>query len=216
MALRKSRCTRNPASPEPWDQSRPQWVDLLRQWRALTSILSQSQCRNHTQRLWSAAKKWQLDPRWHHWSCWYHCKMETDAVNTPTNFFTIWPTCQKRSHHFRTHSDIRVLSSPTEVQSNQPISILITFLKYIFLMSWICLAAAITHREICWIWNSFANQSRGLKSGFPAHQKSLSEKELPESTPRKTLLLQFRRNRKQIVSFHIQCRGCCRVTGYSE
>lgn len=47
------------------------------------------------------------------------------------------------------YSDMRVLSSPTEVQSNQPISILITLLKYIFLMSWICLAAAVTHREIC-------------------------------------------------------------------
>lgn len=39
------------------------------------------------------------------------------------------------SGHCGTHSDMRVLSSPTEVQSNQPISILITFLKYIFLMS---------------------------------------------------------------------------------
>lgn len=47
------------------------------------------------------------------------------------------------------YSDMRVLSSPTEVQSNQPISILITLLKYIFLMSWICLAAAVTHMEIC-------------------------------------------------------------------
>lgn len=47
------------------------------------------------------------------------------------------------------YSDMRVLSSPTEVQSNQPISILITLLKYIFLMSWICLAAAVTHSEIC-------------------------------------------------------------------
>lgn len=44
---------------------------------------------------------------------------------------------------------MRVLSSPTEVQSNQPISILITLLKYIFLMRWICLAAAVTHSEIC-------------------------------------------------------------------
>ena len=43
---------------------------------------------------------------------------------------------------------MRVLSSPTEVQSNQPISILITLLKYNFLTTWICLAAAITHREI--------------------------------------------------------------------
>lgn len=47
------------------------------------------------------------------------------------------------------YSDMRVLSSPTEVQSNQPISILITLLKYILLMSWICLAAAVTHMEIC-------------------------------------------------------------------
>lgn len=44
---------------------------------------------------------------------------------------------------------MRVLSSPTEVQSNQPISILITLLKYISLMSLICLAADVTHREIC-------------------------------------------------------------------
>lgn len=44
---------------------------------------------------------------------------------------------------------MRVLSSPTEVQSNHPISILITLLKYIFLMSWICRAADVTHREIC-------------------------------------------------------------------
>lgn len=43
---------------------------------------------------------------------------------------------------------MRVLSSPTDVQSNQPISILITLVKYILLISWICLAAAVTHREI--------------------------------------------------------------------
>jgi hypothetical protein len=43
---------------------------------------------------------------------------------------------------------MRVFNSPVELQSNQPISILITFLKYIFLMIWICRAADVTHNEI--------------------------------------------------------------------
>lgn len=43
---------------------------------------------------------------------------------------------------------MRVLSSPTELQSNHPISILITLLKYTFRMIWTCLAADVTHREI--------------------------------------------------------------------
>lgn len=56
----------------------------------------------------------------------------------------------KRKHiiFFPTHSDMRVLSSPIELQSNHPISILITLLKYILRMIWICLAAAVTHKEI--------------------------------------------------------------------
>lgn len=71
------------------------------------------------------------------------------------------------------YSDMRVLSSPTEVQSNHPISILMTFLKYIFLMILIWRAAAVIHKEI---WRKTRGENRKvplIRSNFKSSIKRL-------------------------------------------